>query len=187
MLIALAAVLSGHHAAESRAHGAGPTASAARLRAIEFCEARRGAGAGRLLLLALPVASLLHATALLAAVAAVLVQRPRRWSPSSASRGWLVLINGEVERSSLRRRVPPPTRRPQPRWPASQARSCDLLVIFVALFAMLRHFGIDPTPALAGSRRRRHRRRARGAKDARERDRRRVADLRSRRCGSATC
>ena len=76
------------------------------------------------------------------------------WATPSALVGivgtaWLgVLITGEVERSFLRR-------------VASNAaaatslarlvrRVADLLVIFVALIAMLRHFGIDPTPAIAG-------------------------------------
>jgi MscS family membrane protein len=62
---------------------------------------------------------------------------------------WLaVLINAEVERSFLRRVS------------ANAAaatslarlvrRMVDLLIVFVALIAMLRHFGIDPTPAIAG-------------------------------------
>jgi MscS family membrane protein len=76
------------------------------------------------------------------------------WATPSAivaivSTAWLaVLINAEIERSFLRR-------------VASNAaaatslarlvrRVVDLFVVFVALIALLRHFGIDPTPALAG-------------------------------------
>jgi len=78
----------------------------------------------------------------------------RFWSDPSAvvaivSLAWLgVLINAEIERSLLRRVA------------ANAAaatslarlvrRIVDLFVIFIALIAVLRHFGIDPTPALAG-------------------------------------
>ena len=66
-----------------------------------------------------------------------------------ASVAWLaVLVNAEVERSALRRVT------------ANAAaatslarlvrRTVDLFLIFVALVAVLRHFGIDATPALAG-------------------------------------
>jgi MscS family membrane protein len=63
---------------------------------------------------------------------------------------WLaILITGEVEHS-LRRRMPAAN------GPAATSllrvgrRSIDLVVVLVASFAMLRRFGVDPTPALAG-------------------------------------
>ncbi len=63
---------------------------------------------------------------------------------------WLgILLNGEIERA-IRGRV----RGLQP--PAASAlvrvvrRTADLLAIFIGFLATLRHFGIDPTPALAG-------------------------------------
>jgi MscS family membrane protein len=62
---------------------------------------------------------------------------------------WLVvLINAETERSFLRRVG---THAAAATSLARLVRRLvDLLVIFVALIAILRHFGIDPTPALAG-------------------------------------
>ena len=61
----------------------------------------------------------------------------------------LVLLNGEVEQY-VRRKVP--------RWNQTAAvsllrvlrRLVDVAVIFVGFLATLRHFGVDPTPALAG-------------------------------------
>jgi MscS family membrane protein len=62
---------------------------------------------------------------------------------------WLaVLVNAEVERSFLRRvgmRAGAATSLAR-----LGRRLVDLLVIFIALIAVLRHFGIDPTPAIAG-------------------------------------
>jgi MscS family membrane protein len=62
---------------------------------------------------------------------------------------WLaVLINAEVERTFLRRVG---THAAAATSLARLVRRLvDLLVIFVGLIAILRHFGIDPTPALAG-------------------------------------
>jgi MscS family membrane protein len=66
------------------------------------------------------------------------------------STAWLlVLINAEIERSILRR-VPPTNVAAATSLARLGRRSFDLLVIFAALVATLRHFGIDPTPALAG-------------------------------------
>jgi len=62
---------------------------------------------------------------------------------------WLaVLINGEVERSFLRRLTTNAAAATS--LARLVRRMVDLLVIFIALIALLRHFGIDPTPALAG-------------------------------------
>ncbi len=61
----------------------------------------------------------------------------------------LILLNGEVERAILRRY-------PRTNTAAAAAlvrllrRMADLLVIFAGLLAMLRRFGVDATPALAG-------------------------------------
>jgi MscS family membrane protein len=63
---------------------------------------------------------------------------------------WLfIVLNGEIERRLLRR---------VPRVSAAAAisllrvgrRMVDVIVIFGALLATLRHFGVDPTPVLAG-------------------------------------
>lgn len=76
------------------------------------------------------------------------------WSTPSALVGivcmaWLaVLINAEAERSFLRRVVTNAAAATS--LARLVRRMVDLLVIFVALIAILRHFGIDPTPALAG-------------------------------------
>ena len=76
------------------------------------------------------------------------------WATPSAMVGivcmaWLaVLINGEVERSFLRRVATNAAAATS--LARLVRRMVDLLVIFVALIAMLRHFGIDPTPAIAG-------------------------------------
>jgi len=61
----------------------------------------------------------------------------------------LIVLNGAIERHLLRR---------VPRVSAAAAisllrvgrRMVDAIVIFVALLATLRHFGVDPTPVLAG-------------------------------------
>jgi MscS family membrane protein len=67
-----------------------------------------------------------------------------------ASVAWLlVLLNGEIERHVYRRLAPSHA-------PAAGSllrlgrRGVDLLILFGAVIATLRHFGIDPTPALAG-------------------------------------
>ena len=90
----------------------------------------------------------------------------------------LVLLNGEVE--ALRSSAGFPRADGRGGVPAaSRAARVDVLVIFVALLADAPPLR-DRSHAGAGrTRRRRHRRRARGAEDARERHRRRVADLRS--------
>ena len=63
---------------------------------------------------------------------------------------WLMIVlNGEIE-AYVRRRFP------RARQAAAQSlvrvlrRGVDVLVIFIGMLATLRHFGIDPTPALAG-------------------------------------
>jgi MscS family membrane protein len=66
------------------------------------------------------------------------------------STAWLlVLINGEIERSILRR-VPAANAGAASSLARLMRRVFDLVIVFAALMAMLRHFGIDPTPALAG-------------------------------------
>ena len=62
---------------------------------------------------------------------------------------WLVIrITEEIERVWLRRVI---TSNAVAISLLRVGRRCvDVLVIFIALFATLRHFGIDPTPALAG-------------------------------------
>ena len=61
----------------------------------------------------------------------------------------LILLNGEIERRIYKRIAPS-------NGPAAGSllrlgrRGVDLLILFGAVIATLRHFGIDPTPALAG-------------------------------------
>jgi MscS family membrane protein len=61
----------------------------------------------------------------------------------------LIVLTGEIE-AYVRRRVPRASQ------PAAQSlvrvlrRAVDLMVIFMGVLALLRHFGVDPTPALAG-------------------------------------
>jgi len=63
---------------------------------------------------------------------------------------WLLLmISSEVERS-ICRRIPPANTAAATSLLRLVRWATDVLVIFVALFATLRQFGIDPTPALAG-------------------------------------
>jgi MscS family membrane protein len=63
---------------------------------------------------------------------------------------WLLLmVSSEVEHS-IRRRIPPANTAAATSLVRLVRWALDALVIFVALFAILRHFGIDPTPALAG-------------------------------------
>jgi len=77
------------------------------------------------------------------------------WSNPSAivaivCTAWLaVLVNAEVERSFLRR-VAAANAAAATSLARLVRRLVDLFVIFLALIALLRHFGIDPTPALAG-------------------------------------
>ena len=76
------------------------------------------------------------------------------WSSPSAmiaivGTAWLaVLINAEGERSFLRRVAT--SKAAATSLARLVRRIVDLFVIFLAFVAMLRHFGIDPTPALAG-------------------------------------
>ena len=65
------------------------------------------------------------------------------------SGAWLlVLLNGEVEAHALRRL--PSSNTAAVSLLRVGRRGIDVLVIFVALLVTLRHFGVDPTPALAG-------------------------------------
>jgi MscS family membrane protein len=61
----------------------------------------------------------------------------------------LVMASGEIERT-IRRRVPTVNTAAATSLLRLVRRAFDLLVVFMALIATLRHFGIDPTPALAG-------------------------------------
>jgi MscS family membrane protein len=61
----------------------------------------------------------------------------------------LILLNGEVERH-IHRRIPRPTAAAGAALLRLLRRGVDLLLIFGGLIATLRHFGVDPTPALAG-------------------------------------
>jgi MscS family membrane protein len=66
------------------------------------------------------------------------------------STAWLlVLINGEIERSILRR-VPATNVGSATSLARLIRRLFDLLIVFAALIATLRHFGINPAPAIAG-------------------------------------
>ncbi len=63
---------------------------------------------------------------------------------------WLLLvIAAEVERA-VRRRVPPANAAAASSLLRLSRRAVELLIVFAGLLAMLRHFGVDPTPALAG-------------------------------------
>ncbi len=63
---------------------------------------------------------------------------------------WLmILLNGEVE-AYVRRRFPRAGAAAAQSLVRVARRAVDLLVIFVGVLLTLRHFGIDPTPALAG-------------------------------------
>ena len=61
----------------------------------------------------------------------------------------LVLCTAEVERYVLRR-IPAANAAAATSLLRVVRRAADLLIVFAALLALLRHFGIDPTPALAG-------------------------------------
>jgi MscS family membrane protein len=61
----------------------------------------------------------------------------------------LVMVSGEIEHS-IQRRIPAANAAAATSLLRLVRRALDLLVIFAALIATLRHFGIDPTPALAG-------------------------------------
>jgi MscS family membrane protein len=63
---------------------------------------------------------------------------------------WLLtVLNGHIERH-ISRRLPPSNVAAAASLLRVGRRGVDLLVIFAGLLVMLRHFGIDPTPALAG-------------------------------------
>ena len=63
---------------------------------------------------------------------------------------WLfILINGEVEQY-IRRRIPGASIGGATSLLRLGRRAVDFLVILVGIVVLLRHFGIDPTPALAG-------------------------------------
>ena len=63
---------------------------------------------------------------------------------------WLLLvISAEVERA-VRSRVPPANAAAASSLLRLSRRAVELLIVFAGLLAMLRHFGVDPTPALAG-------------------------------------
>ena len=63
---------------------------------------------------------------------------------------WLLItLNGEIE-AYVRRRLPPTSQAASQSLLRVLRRTVDLLVIFIGMLAVLRHFGIDPTPALAG-------------------------------------
>ena len=65
------------------------------------------------------------------------------------SGAWLlVLLNGEVEAHALRRL--PSSNTAAVSLLRVGRRGIDVLIIFMALLVTLRHFGVDPTPALAG-------------------------------------
>ena len=62
---------------------------------------------------------------------------------------WLLIrLNGEVK-EHVRRRLPPSNGAAVSLLQVGR-RGVDILIVFVALVVTLRHFGIDPTPALAG-------------------------------------
>jgi MscS family membrane protein len=61
----------------------------------------------------------------------------------------LILLNGEIEQF-IRRRIPRANVAAGASLLRLMRRTFDLLVIFGGLIAMLRRFGVDPTPALAG-------------------------------------
>jgi MscS family membrane protein len=67
-----------------------------------------------------------------------------------ASITWLlILVNGRLE-GYLARHLPGPGAGPAVSLLRLGRRSVDVLLIFGGLLATLRHFGVDPTPALAG-------------------------------------
>jgi len=61
----------------------------------------------------------------------------------------LILMNGRIE-AHIHRRAPRSAGAAARSLVRLLRRGVDLLVIFAAFIAVLRHFGIDPTPALAG-------------------------------------
>ena len=68
---------------------------------------------------------------------------------SITSIAWLlIIVNGDVETLFVRRLHP--TNSASVSLLRVARRGVDLLIVFAALLAMLRHFSIDPTPALAG-------------------------------------
>ena len=93
---------------------------------------------------------LLASLPLVAAVATVPGPTPPALVTIVAVTWLLILMNGEVEALHPSPAFPDAERPRRGRCCESGAAGCDVLVIFVALLASLRHFGIDPTPALAG-------------------------------------
>jgi MscS family membrane protein len=67
----------------------------------------------------------------------------------AAAAGLLILLNGEVEQY-IQRRIPLTNFSATASLLRVGRRTVDLLVLFVGLLATLRHFGVDPTPVLAG-------------------------------------
>jgi MscS family membrane protein len=65
------------------------------------------------------------------------------------SSAWLLMCLGQEVESSLARRLPASNTAGISLLRVGR-RIADALIVLVALFATLRHFGIDPTPALAG-------------------------------------
>lgn len=63
---------------------------------------------------------------------------------------WLVIVLNEHAERYIARRLPPANQAAAAALLRVARRGVDLLTIFVALIATLRHFGIDATPALAG-------------------------------------
>jgi MscS family membrane protein len=61
----------------------------------------------------------------------------------------LVLLNGRIE-DHIRRKIPRSTAAAGSSLLRLARRAVDVLVLFGGFIALLRHFGIDPTPALAG-------------------------------------
>jgi MscS family membrane protein len=61
----------------------------------------------------------------------------------------LMLVNGEIERT-IRRRMPRANVAAAASLLRVLRRAVDVLIVFAGFIVTLRHFGIDPTPALAG-------------------------------------
>jgi MscS family membrane protein len=61
----------------------------------------------------------------------------------------LILLTGEIEQY-VRRRLPAANVAAATALVRLLRRAVDVLVVFVGLLVLLRHFGVDPTPALAG-------------------------------------
>ena len=61
----------------------------------------------------------------------------------------LILLNGEIEHY-VRRQLPPANVAAATSLVRLLRRAVDVLIVFAGLLALLRHFGVDATPALAG-------------------------------------